>query len=71
MLEKLYKELLENFMDEITKKENQEKLKNRLIDPLIMHILNKIYPYIFITTSVFVLLLILLFSILYFVIRKS
>jgi hypothetical protein len=70
MFHTLYKEVIEHFIQELSRKENQDKLKAQIIDPLIYHMVHKMYPYIFITTSVFLLLLVLLFSILYLLMKR-
>ena len=71
MFHSLYQEIIHLVIEECTTKENQDKIKTRLIDPLLYHILHQMYPYLFFTTIIFVLLLTLLSLILYFILRMK
>ena len=53
---KITKKILNKFIDEIKKEENNEKLKTYVIDPCINHIMNKFYPYLIVTAIIFILL---------------
>jgi hypothetical protein len=58
-------ELLEKCIIEVKKKENMTKIQSNLMDPLIDYLLSRLYPYIMVSTIIF--LLILLFLILVFI----
>ena len=55
MLSKFVSDIVEKFIYEINKKENKEYIKINVIDKFIDHILDRLYPYIFITATIFVL----------------
>jgi hypothetical protein len=46
MIEKIIKDLIDKSILEIKKKENQRKLEFEVIDPILKHFTNRIYPYI-------------------------
>ena len=46
MIEKIIKDLFDKFLLEIKKEENQKKLEFDVLNPLLNHYTNKIYPYI-------------------------
>ena len=43
---KLTSNLINKFIDEMKKEENNTKLKTYVIDPCINHIMDKLYPYL-------------------------
>jgi uncharacterized membrane protein len=68
---KITKKILNKFIDEIKKEENNEKLKTYVIDPCINHIMNKFYPYLIVTAIIFILLFLLSSLSLLFIIRTN
>lgn len=70
MFGKLTNEILEHLIFEFKKEDNQEQLKTHVIDPIICYILDRMYPYIFVTCSVFILILLIALSILFLLLRK-
>lgn len=71
MLGKFTNELIQKIIFEFKKEENQEQLKAHIIDPIICYILDRLYPYIFITSAIFILLLLIVLSILFLIIKKT
>jgi len=55
MIRELTEGALEKFTNEIKKKENMNKLKINLIDPLIQYCYSRLYPYFLLITIVFLL----------------
>ena len=55
MVEKITKDLLNRFITEIKKEENQKKLENDILNPILIKFTNKIYPYIKIVFTIFIL----------------
>jgi uncharacterized membrane protein len=51
-------------------KENNDKIKENIIDPVIMYIFDKFYPYLIISCGVMCLIFVLLFFILALIIRS-
>ena len=55
MAEKITKDLLNRIITEIKKEENQKKIENDIINPILIKFSNKIYPYLRIVFSIFIL----------------
>jgi hypothetical protein len=71
MIKKLTNDFIDILIDEINKENNKEKIKIKVIDPFIYYIMEKLSPYIIITSSVFVLLLILLIIIISLLFKQT
>jgi type II restriction/modification system DNA methylase subunit YeeA len=71
MIKKLTNDFIDILINEINKENNKEKIKIKVIDPFIYYIMEKLSPYIIITSSVFVLLLILLIIIISLLFKQS
>ena len=56
VLTKMTTELIDKIIEEFRKNENQERIKINIIDPLIYYILDRLYPYIFVTAIIFILI---------------
>lgn len=54
---RLTNETIDIIVKEYQRAENQEKIKMFIIDPIIYYILDCLYPYIFITAALFILIL--------------
>jgi len=63
MVEKLTKDLLNRVINELKKEENQKKMEIEILNPLLIKFSNKIYPYVKIAFSIFILNFILVFII--------
>lgn len=70
MIKNIVDEVLEIIEEQLSKKENQERLKVKIVDPLSCFILDRIFPYIFITSTIFILTFLLVIIILYLVLNK-
>jgi uncharacterized membrane protein len=68
---KLTNSIINKFIDEMKKEENNEKLKTYVIDPCICHIMNKFYPYLIISAIIFILIFLISILILFLMIRSS
>ena len=71
MLGKLTSEIIQKIVFELKKEENQEQLKTYIIDPIICYILDRLYPYIFVTSAIFILILLIALSILFLNVKTS
>jgi hypothetical protein len=69
MVEKITKDLLNKVINEIKKEENQHRIEIELLNPLIIKIYKKIYPYIKIGFVFFILNFFLIFIILILTIK--
>jgi hypothetical protein len=67
----LTNEILEKILLEIRKKENIEKIHSHVIDPLVNYTFQKIYPYVIITSIVFLLTFLIAIIILLLIIRNN
>ncbi len=71
MLGKFTNDLIQKLIFEFKKDENQEQLKTHIIDPIICYILDRLYPYIFISAAIFIILLLIVLSILFLIIKQN
>ncbi len=71
MAEKLTKDLLNRVITEIKKEENQNKIETEILNPILIKFSNKIYPYIKIVFSIFILNFILVLIIFILIICNS
>jgi len=71
MLGKFTNELMHKLIFEFKKDENQEQLKTHIIDPIICYILDRLYPYIFVSAAIFILLLLIVLSILFLIVKQN
>ena len=64
------KTILEKVIIEIEKKNNREKIEKKIIDPLIYYTFKRLYPYILLSSSIFVLTFIFALLILVLLIKE-
>ena len=68
-----YKQIVEKILDnviiEVNKRENIDKIKKNIIEPIIHNTVYEMYPYIIIFIITMIVLLLLVFSILFLNIR--
>ena len=65
------KEILERVINELKTPENVEKMNREIFDPLIGYTFHRLYPYILITSIIFVLTFILALAIFVLVIKTN
>ena len=70
-LKHLTTQLLDKCISEFKKKENVDKVKHLVIDPLIRYSIERLYPYIITISVIFVLTFILALAIFYIVMKDS
>jgi hypothetical protein len=68
---KLTSNLINKFIDEMKKEENNTKLKTYVIDPCINHIMDKLYPYLIVSAIIFILIFLISILILLLIIRAN
>ena len=54
-MDKISKSAVDYIVSEMSKDETKEKIKRQVIDPLFMYIIDKVYPYVIVTSVIFVL----------------
>jgi hypothetical protein len=64
-------EIVNTLLTEAKKEENMCRIKRTVMDPLIDYTFQKLYPYIVITSILFILIFVLAVSILYTLVRKN
>jgi hypothetical protein len=70
MISKLTTEIIDKCIIEFNKDENKKKIFNNLIDPTIIYILDKLYPYMIVTVTILIIIIIVLLVTLFYVIKK-
>ncbi len=67
----MLKQLIDNLLLECQRPENRKRLEESIIDPALCYILDRLYPYIFITAIIFVLLVILTIMLFIFLLKSK
>jgi len=67
---KIVKNLINKCAIEFKKQDNLDKIHKEVIDPIIYHSLKKLYPFILITSSIFVLTFFIVFATLLLILLK-
>jgi hypothetical protein len=68
MIEKIIKDFIDKFILEFKKEENQKKLEFEILNPILTHYTNKIYPYISLLMFLYFINLVLIVLILFLII---
>ena len=68
-MDRITSSIIDCFIKEIKKKDNMEKMREELIDPIIHHTFKRLYPYIIVVSIVFISTFILALAILLFNMR--
>ena len=71
MINDITEELFDSIYNHIIQKKTQDKIKTNILDPTICYMLDRLYPYIIITASIFIVLLLLASTILYLVLKNN
>ena len=71
MIDNLIDDILNILVNKIKDKKYSDKLNAMIIDPMIMHILDKFYPYILTSIIIFSLIFILIICIFYLSLRHN
>ena len=64
-------ELLDKVLNELKKKQNMNKIENNLVEPLIRYTFKRLYPYILISSSIFITNFLVALIILLLILRNS
>lgn len=70
LIKKISNDLIDVCINYLHDEENSNKIKENLIDPFIVYIIDKFYPYFIISLSLVLLILVLLVSIVFLIIRS-
>ena len=70
MIEALTNEILDKIVSEIKKNKNQEKIKTYIVDPSISYCLDRLYPYLIITSIFFIIILLIAICTLFLMLKS-
>ena len=69
MLEKIINDSIDIIINQMNTEKYNDKIKVQLIDPLILYIVDRYYPYLLITGIIFILIFIILLCIFFITLR--
>tara|TARA_B100000315_G_C14010597_1_gene334321 strand:+ start:241 stop:468 length:228 start_codon:yes stop_codon:yes gene_type:complete len=64
-------DILDKFINEIKKEENMDKIKENVLSPMVEYIFKRLYPYIVVTSIIFILTFVLAVAIFYMVFKTN
>lgn len=64
-------EIIDIILDEISRKETREKINTHIVEPSMTLIFERIYPFIIITSTIFILIFFMAITIIYLLIIKK
>lgn len=70
MFKRIVKEFAEELMEDWDDEKTRKKIQERVLDPIICYLIDKMYPYFFVSSTVVFILLFLMIMILFLIIRK-
>jgi hypothetical protein len=70
MLKKILNELTEEFLD-CWDDESKKKVQERVLDPVIYYVIDKMYPYFLISSSIIFIMILLMIMILFLLMKKK
>lgn len=71
MKDKLTKSIIDYAVEEFSREENYNRMKTKIIDPIFVYVLDKVYPYIIISSIIFILTFILAILILFMMFKSK
>jgi hypothetical protein len=66
----LCNQIIDMLLQEVSRKEIKEKLNTHLVEPSLTYLFERMYPYIIITSVIFILILLMAIATIYILIRK-
>lgn len=69
-ISKFANDILDKLLVEVSKDENMTKIEKRLVEPLLYYTFNRLYPYLMITSVIFILTFLLALLILLLLIKQ-
>lgn len=70
MFKRIIKELADELLEDWDNEESKKKIQERFLDPIICYLIDKMYPYFIVSSTVVFILLFLMFMILFLLLRK-
>ena len=66
----LCNQIIDMLLQEVSRKEIKEKLNTHLVEPSLTYLFERMYPYIIITSVIFILILLMAITTIYILVRK-
>tara|TARA_Y100000817_G_scaffold55534_1_gene40881 strand:+ start:382 stop:603 length:222 start_codon:yes stop_codon:yes gene_type:complete len=70
MIDKISNDFIDILIQYFSNEENNKKIKSTIIDPMIIYIFDKFYPYLLLTGGIIVFIFLLVLSIFILIIRS-
>lgn len=70
MFKRLVKEFAEELMEDWDDEKTRKKIQERFLDPIICYLIDKMYPYFLVSSTVVFILVFLMIMILFLLLRK-
>ena len=70
MFKKIINELADEMLENWEDNESRKKVQERFLDPIIFYVLEKMYPYFLISSTVIFIMIFLMVMILFLLLRK-
>jgi len=70
MFKRLIKELAEELLEDWDDEESRKKIQERFLDPIVCYLIDKMYPYFMVSSTVVFILFFLMVMILFLLLRK-
>jgi len=70
MFKRIIKELAEELLEDWDNEESRKKVQERFLDPIVCYLIDKMYPYFLVSSTVVFILVFLMVMILFLMLRK-
>lgn len=70
MFKRIVKELAEELFEDWDNEESRKKVQERFLDPIVCYLIDKMYPYFLVSSTVVFILVFLMVMILFLLLRK-
>ncbi len=70
MFKKIIKELSEELLEDWDNEETKKHIQERFLDPVISYLIDKMYPYFLVSSTIIFILVFLMVMILFLLLRK-
>ena len=70
MFKRIIKELADELLEDWDNEESKKKIQERFLDPIICYLIDKMYPYFMVSSTVVFILVFLMVMILFLLFRK-
>lgn len=70
-MEKISKSAVDYLITEMSKEETKARIKGQVIDPIFMYIVDKVYPYVIVSSVIFILTFLIAILILFMIVRNK